>query len=228
MSVLTDVRLGIELGSADPDHEKWDCHAFAHPLLAQLNSGKYDVCATMPLPASREAWENEHRTARKRAWRADRAGYWAKPFPRHWYPDDIAAINKSRPYRQGRPMDLAYATPDVSPLPDYPCELHAIRYYGVFFPILEPERDPDIPRETLVAYMQVYRSGDLALVSQVLGHADHEIYGVMHLLHRHFLEAEGQIAPGVAVYNRFDSGTAGLRQFKSWIGYEETPVQWLP
>ena len=68
------------------------------------------------------------------------------------------------------------------------------------------------PIHELVAYLWMYRAGDLALVSQVLGHADHEDFGIMHLLFREALTAEGQIAPGVAVYNRWDSGTPGLRQ----------------
>jgi hypothetical protein len=174
----------------------------------------------MPLPRSREAWEAEHRTARKRAWKAAAEGYWTDTFEREKWAGDIYAINTSRTHRQGRRMDAAYQSPDTSPLPDYPCDLHAIRYYGVFRGLGG--------MATLVAYMQVYRAGDLMLVSQVLGHGDHEDNGIMHLLHRDVLVAEGSVAPGVAVYNRFDSGGPGLRQMKQWVGYEETAVEWLP
>jgi len=218
------VRLGIELGGNTCFED--DCVAFAHNLHLQMDSGKYDVCATMPLPRSREAWEAEHRTARKRAWRATSHGYYARPFKREGFAHDIHAINTSRPYRQGRPMTASYqAAPDVTPLPDYPCDLHAIRYYGVFKGEFVEE---GLSREVLVAYLQMYRAGDLALVSQVLGHAEHEENGIMYLLFRVALEAEGAFAPGVAVYNRWDSGTEGLRFLKSRIGFEETAVEWLP
>lgn len=229
-AVEAPVRLGISLWEHGEEGLRTtvpDCYGFSRPLFKQMSSGKYDVCATMPLPRSREAWEAEHRTARKRAWHADRCGYWARPFNRNWHRDHIEQINTSRAYRQGRPMDKSYETPDTSPLPDYPCELHAIRYYGVFNAQYS-DRDETDMLEVLVAYMQVYRAGDLMLVSQVLGHAEHEKQGVMYLLFRHALEAEGAIAPGVCVYNRWDSGTDGLRFLKARIGFEETAVEWLP
>jgi hypothetical protein len=209
------VRLGIDLLNC---HDAFACSEFATPLYEQMSSGKYDVCATMPLPSSREAWEAEHRTARKRAWKASSLGYVFGPLEREKWEIDIDRINSSRDYRQGRPMAGSYREPSsFDPLPDFPCALHAIRCYGVWS-----------GSGHLVAYLVMYRAGDLALVSQVLGHGDHEDNGIMHLLHRDALVAEGAVAPGVAVYNRFDSGTPGLRQFKHWIGYEETAVEWLP
>ena len=215
-AVEAAVRLGIEMRGGYNHHEG-DCVEFTDPLYLQLASGKYVVCATMPLPRSREAWEADHRTGRKRAWKAEAYGYHASLFERDKWGADIRAINRSADYRQGRPMDISYANPDTSALPSYPCELHAIRYYGVF------DREG-----SLVAYMQMYRAGDLALVSQVLGHADHEPNGIMYLLFRHALEAEGAIALGVCVYNRWDSGTDGLRFLKARVGFEETAVEWLP
>jgi hypothetical protein len=222
-AVEAPVRLGIDLGGNTCFED--ECVAFAHNLHLQMSSGKYDLCATMTLPRTREAWEAEHRTARKRAWRAESLGYFAKPLQREKWGSDIVDINLSRDYRQGRPMDAGYASPDTSPLSDYPCELHAIRGYGVW--TLERWSE-DHAVERLVAYLFMYRAGDLALVSQVLGHADHEPNGVMYLLFRHALEAEGAIAPGVCVYNRWDSGTDGLRFLKARIGFEETAVEWLP
>ena len=98
-------------------------------------------------------------------------------------------------------MTDGYQTPPTYGPESYPCKLHAIHRYAVL-----------APDHTLVAYLWMYRAGDLALVSQVLGHADHEVNGIMHLLFREALMAESRIAPGVCVYNRWDSGTDGLRQ----------------
>lgn len=217
MSVVdAPVRLGISLGIAQVAVDS-ECSKFGHPLFEQMSSGKYDECAVMSLPASRKEWEDEHRTARKRAWRAERFGYFAARINRNEFEDDVHAINTSRPVRQGRPMAESYRTPPTYPDDVYPCLRHGVHAYGVLD-----------GHSTLVAYLWMYRAGDLALVSQVLGHADHEDFGVMHLLFREALTMEGQVAPGVAVYNRFDSGTLGLRQLKSWVGFEPVPVEWLP
>jgi hypothetical protein len=71
--------------------------------------------------------------------------------------------------------------------------------------------------------------GQLALVSQILGHADHLDSEVMWLLWQGMLESESLVdRDGVVVYNRHDSGTDGLRWFKEHVGLEETRVEWLP
>jgi hypothetical protein len=182
-----------------------------------MASGKYDECATMPLPRSVEAWEAEHRTARKRAWKAQALGYQFSIIERQRYEGDVYAINTSTPYRQGRPMTEGYHYAPRFGADDWPCQLHGVHSYGVLD-----------NKGTLVAYLWMYRAGDLALVSQVLGHADHEPNGIMYLLFREALAAEGAIAPGVCVYNRWDSGTDGLRFLKARIGFEPTWVEWLP
>ena len=208
-----EVSLGIRMGlGCSPE-----CDAFAGPLLLQLGSGKYDECAVMSLPRSRAAWEAEHRTARKRAWRAESFGYFAARINRCEFEADVHAINVSREERQGRPMSAGYRTPPTFSDDSYPCLLHAMRAYGVLD-----------GHGTLVAYLWMYRAGDLALVSQVLGHGAHEDFGIMYLLFREALAAEGAIAPGVCVYNRYDSGTDGLRFLKDRIGFEPTQVEWLP
>jgi hypothetical protein len=69
----------------------------------------------------------------------------------------------------------------------------------------------------------------LALVSQILGHADHQDNGIMYLVAQGMLEWEASVAPdGFVVYNRHDSGTDGLRWFKERLGFREVPVEWLP
>ena len=50
----------------------------------------------MPVPASRDVWREEHRTARKRADRAERLGYEARVIKREEYDEDIFEINTSK------------------------------------------------------------------------------------------------------------------------------------
>lgn len=190
--------------------------AIAMPLLAKLSEG-YESCSVMEIPSSIEEWRSEHRTARKRSHRAYVRGYIAAPLRRELRADEIHAINTSKAHRQGRPMNQAYMErQEFSPLPDYLCDRHAIRASGVY---LETE---------LVGYLVMYRAGDLALVSQILGHGDHERYEIMYRLFEFALAREIEAGPGMVVYNRHDSGTDGLRWFKERLGFREEPVEWLP
>ena len=81
----------------------------------------------------------------------------------------------------------------------------------------------------LVAYLWLYRAGELALVSQILGHADHLENEVMYLLMQGVVAAESAVDhDGVFLYNRHDSGQDGLRFFKERCGFEPMQVEWLP
>ena len=125
------------------------------------------------------------------------------------------AINRSLPVRQGRPMSDSYMREQVfGPVGDPVCDRHRVSQYGVF------DRDG-----LLRAYTVVHRSGELALVSQILGHGDHLEDGIMFLLLVETYAAE-QPAGGFLVYNRHDSGTDGLRQFKEWFRFAPMSVEW--
>jgi hypothetical protein len=193
--------------------EDVQCHAFATPLHRQLSAG-YEECSVLRLPRSIEDWQAENRTARKRTWRAERLGYRFSEIVRHEFVDDVYAINTSKTERQGRPMSAGYsARPSETPDPDYPCLSHGVHPYGVLLD------------DTLVAYLWCYRSGDMALVSSILGHGEHLRFDVMYLLMRGTIEAE-LVHGGFLVYNRHDSGTDGLRFYKERCGFEPAEVQW--
>ena len=196
-----------------------DCDVFSRPLLEKLGSGAYDRVSLLPIPGSLEEWRAGHRTARKRADRAARRGYTFHHIDRHLHADEVFSINTSKRHRQGRPMAAGYMQPvSFSPLPVYPCDRHAVRTYGV-----------NDSYGTLVAYLWLYRAGDLALVSSILGHADHLENEVMYLLWQGMVAAESFVdSDGVVVYNRHDSGTDGLRFYKDRVGLVETEVEWLP
>lgn len=190
------------------------CHAFATPLHRQLSDG-YDECSVLRVPTAIEEWQAEHRTARKRVWRAERLGYRFAQIARHEYVNDVYAINTSKGERQGRPMSAGYhKRPSASPDPLYPCPRHGVHPYGVID-----------ARGKLVAYLWCYRSGDLALVSSILGHGEHLANDVMYLLMRGTIEAERELG-GFLVYNRHDSGTDGLRFYKERCGFEAAEVSW--
>lgn len=210
VTVTTSTQISLEIACGYAD-----CANIATPLLSQLCRG-YETCATMEIPADITDWRDEHRTARKRADRANRRGYTAMAFDRSEHAEEIHRINTSASHRQGMPMSSGYrALTEFSRLPSYPCGRHAIRTTGVFH-----------PNQELVGYLTMYRAGDLALVSQILGHAAYLSDEIMFLLFQCALLREILRGPGVVVYNRWDSGQPGLREFKTRLGFHETEVEW--
>lgn len=193
-----------------------ECSEFAFPLFKQLDSGDYDVCSVMPIPANVEDWRFEHKTARKRADRCQRRGYTFVHVRPEERADELFAINTSADWRQGRPMSDGYRR-RLAPTPDpvYPCLRHCVRRYGV-----------EDATGTLVAYLWLYRCGQLALVSQILGDARHLENEVMFLLFQGVVESETSDPDGCFVYNRADSGTDGLKWFKERLGFVPAQVRW--
>lgn len=192
------------------------CKRFVEPLYEQMSTA-FPLVAAMPLP-DMEEWAAEHRTARKRAARAERRGYTFHVVRREEHTDELYEINTSAERRQGRPMSKSYRERyQYSPLPVYPCERHQVRTYGV-----------KSPEGRLVAYLWLYVAAQLRLCSTIIGHAAHLENEVMYLLFRGMLEAEAERdLDGIVVYHRWDSGKDGLRFYKERVGLRETPVSWL-
>jgi len=209
--ISTTVQISLELGCSDR------CDAISSPLYLQLSRG-YETCSVLEIPDSVDEWAAEHRTARKRCARAQARGYYWRELRRELHAEEIYEINTSAESRQGRRMDRAYRErQEFGPLEEFPCERHAIRCTGLW-----------TPENELVAYLTMYRCGDLALVSQILGHAAHLEREIMYLLFAGALGREIAAGPGMVVYNRHDSGTDGLRFFKERLGFVEAPVAWIP
>jgi hypothetical protein len=207
-TAVTTTRISLELGCCPDAQEHFN------GLLLQLSHG-YDHCSVLDLEQT-DKWRDEHRTARKRADRCERLGYRFQKIDRHLYTEDIYRINTSLEERQGRPMSNGYTTrQSYAPLPDYPCPRHRVTTYGVL-------RD-----HNLYAYLWLYRAGDLALVSSILGHGDRLRDDVMYLLMQGIIHAERDTG-GFLTYNRHDSGTDGLRYYKERCGFTEQRVEWLP
>lgn len=213
MSVMTEQATTIRLMGNCTDG--LFCRSLMEKIRGTVDLPKYrQGAAIMEMPESREAWEAEHRTARKRAWRSERLGYRFAEVDYSQHSDDIYAINVSLPTRQGRPMSEGYTKyRQQGKLPYYPCERHAIRTYGVLMD------------EVLVAYLSAYRIGELLLVSMILGHADHLRNDVMYAL---FAGVVAEQAPlgGWFFYNLWNSGTPGLQYYKAKLGFREADVRW--
>lgn len=191
------------------------CQRFSHPLYEQMSEERFKHMAAMPLPDMAE-WAAEHRTARKRANRAERRGYTFHEIRRELHSDELFLINTSADRRQGRPMSESYTKRyEYGPLPEYPCERHQVRTYGV-----------KAPDGQLVAYLWLYVAGQLRLCSSIIGHAAHLENEIMYLLFRGMLEAEQRDPDGVVMYHTWDNGTDGLRFYKERVGLRDTAIGW--
>lgn len=192
------------------------CQDLAGRIFTQLNVPKYSRgVSVLPVPASVDEWRAEHRTARKRADRSARLGYRFDRVDNSQHTDAIHEINTSKQERQGRPMSSGYLEKRAhGRLPDYACDRHYLRTYGVL-------RD-----DVLRAYLTLYRLGDLALVSMILGHGEHLRNDVMYLLFQGVVEDQASRG-GVLFYNRHDSGTDGLRFYKERLGFRSGDVDWV-
>lgn len=211
-AVLERIRVGISL---EPQCLDAGCAVLAGRLHAQLSVRAYSQgAALMELPPTVEQWRAEHRTARRRANRAERLGYRFAEIDRSEHNDDIHAINVSMTRRQGREMAPGYlARHNHGPLPVYPCDRHRVHTYGV------------LAGGTLVAYLNAYRCGDLLMVSMILGHGAHLANDVMYLLWQGVVERQAAQG-GVAFYNTWASGEDGLRYFKTKLGFREGDIAW--
>jgi hypothetical protein len=191
------------------------CADLAFQFRNQLGTPNYsDGISLLELPDSVQEWRDQHRTARKRADRAERLGYRFEEIDRSQYADDIFDIHTSLPERQGRPMDASYQIRrSYSPLPDYPCDRHRVHTYGI------------LKRDRLRAYLALYRVGELALISQILGHGDHLRADIMYLLALGLIR-EQIPQGGWFYYNRHDSGTEGLVYYKERLGFRAGNIQW--
>lgn len=194
-----------------------ECNPYSLKLFTQMASGSYEwPMSVLPLDEPWPDWFDRLRTAKKRIRVCRALRYTTSRFERLGREREIHAINTSLERRQGRRMaDGYWLEPTYGP-EKWACPRHRVTCYGTFD-----------PRGVLVAYCFLYRCGELALVSQILGHGEHLRRHVMFPLLSRVYREEQQHG-GYLVYNRHDSGTDGLRQFKEWFRFQATHVTWAP
>ena len=190
------------------------CLGMAIGLKQQLDPDYSKGAALLEMVDSFAVYRSRRRTARRRAARAVRLDYRFGAIERSAYEGDIYAINTSASRRQGRPMTAGYRERPSYGRLEYVCPRHHVYTYGVLD-----------TRSALVAYLWLYRCGDLAMVSSILGHAEHLENDVMYLLFLGMLERQFRFG-GTVFYNLWNSGTEGLRYFKERLGLVEGDVEW--
>lgn len=142
--------------------------------------------------------------------KATRAGYTFRSINPNEMAEAIFEINSSAGSRQGREMDASYK----SKL-NYPMNENNL-YFGVFKDNL------------LVSYLWVVKSGELALLNRLLGHADHLNNGIMYQMVTSYAEQElrEKGRTRFVMYDTFFGAGDGLKMFKTRCGFNPYRVKW--
>lgn len=143
--------------------------------------------------------------------KAERSGYSFSPFKENDELDSIYSINTSSGERQGNTMSSWYTSKhDKIELADnYYCR-------GIYH------------EERLVAYAFIGVFGELAIISNILGHKDHLKGGVMYLLLTGLCsEIADQKKAKFIMYDTLLGASPGLRMFKERCGFNAYKVNWI-
>lgn len=166
--------------------------------------------------------------------KAERAGYIARPFLIQNHVYDVHAIRTSMRMRSAGPvLDYWLLKPEHIAEPatelyrfGWPtCPMHWIIWWGVFLPEPGYKQGDVVVGERLVAFVKMWRMGDIGHYTEIMGHKDHLDQGVMHLLHRAITqaaiagEAEAMRGMRVLLYGALEHGRLGLLTWKKRGGF---------
>jgi hypothetical protein len=151
--------------------------------------------------------------------KAKKKGYFCECFPYENHVEDIHEINTSASIRQGKPMESSYRR-----------SVEELRSCGVTEPIHDPTdysrmfgvftRNQNDSSKLLRGYISFIRMKEIALYSQILGHAKHLKNGIMYLLNEYIVDSITKPdAPEYdnikyLMYAGYDQGTSGLKMWK--------------
>lgn len=188
-----------------------------HPRVPLI--GKKEIgAALISLPAVADSFMigAAYADARRKARRAEKAGFVVRSCKASDHKDAILAINRSALVRQGRSIweDLL-AEQEVHAYCEQPLNCH-----GVF----------DAAGH-LRGYVQWANAGEAVVFCRLMGHADHLKSGMMFLLVaeivRHAIgESRRPGGPRWLQYSMYWDGTDGMRRFKREMGFRPYRVTW--
>jgi GNAT superfamily N-acetyltransferase len=148
--------------------------------------------------------------------KAKSRGYTIREIDRNDYVDDLIAIHDSKDLRQGKPLAPEFfKRKQYSVMPNY-------RYWGVLD-----------TAGRLVAYAWVAYYNEVALVSGLMGHADHLNNGIMYYLMLHIIEHAAALKKqghplNYIMYDTFFGASSGMIMFKQKLAFQPYRVKWRP
>jgi hypothetical protein len=189
-----------------------------HPKFPLLREMAYGV-ALCRLPPSQEAYLQAIESSGKRNFKkAQRLGYRFNRIEFNDHLADIAEIHKSANVRQG-PVPDEWLKGRVSSCANPVSRTNTHDY--VYFGVLRDDR--------LVAFAGCFVCGEIAMIENLLGHADCLSDGIVPLLLSGMVgELVGRY-PSVRyyAYGTYYGGGVSLRRFKKKFGFEPHRVRWV-
>jgi hypothetical protein len=184
------------------------------PLIAS----KYFGAALLRLPHVADEYlrGGAFEVARRKCRQAMKAGFCFRKVRAPDHVEDMVAINRSLPVRQGRPMDGDYLNEET------------VRSFcnraGDVFAVVGPDG-------RLAAYTHIPICGDVFLFSRLLGHGALLHHGIMYLLVAETVREMIRVCqrhgyPVWAQYDMFLGASPGLVQFKRSLGFRPYRVTW--
>jgi len=176
--------------------------------------------ALLPVPDDFDAYYksvNGKNSAAYYSRKAKSRGYVVREIDRGKHVDDLHEVKTSRPERGGRPIPEEFyeRREEFPPMPNY-------RYWGVLD-----------SAGKLVGFAWIAYYNEVAIVTGIMGHAEHLNDGVMYGLMMHVIQhASEQKAGGdplrFIMYDTFGGAGAGMVMFKQKLGFAPYRVKWLP
>ncbi len=157
------------------------------------------------------AAQNGKNSAAYFARKAGRAGYSVRSFEPNAEIDAIHEINVSLSERQGKPMLASHTRKEESfSVPA------SHRWYGVFS-----------SEGSLVGYIEVIESGELAIINRILGHGAHLDHGVMYQAGTYTIcDIIDRGACPWILYDTMYGASEGLKLFKRRLGFKAYRARW--
>lgn len=155
---------------------------------------------------------------RRNMQKAERLGYEFRRFDYNANLAEVAAVRTSAQVRQGE-MPSDFLEEELRPCQNPPSRTrtHDYPYYGVF------------RADRMAAFAGVFVCGQVMLIEQMYGHAEHQADGVVPLLLVRMAQAAIEEWPAVEFYmygTYFGAGPT-MQRFKRKFGFMPVRVRWL-
>ncbi|MFM9278800.1 hypothetical protein [Paenibacillus jiagnxiensis] len=162
-------------------------------------------------------------------------GFYIKPFVRRLFTPDIISITHSKEIRSGGPRSgfLLETLEDIGGPPQQyyhlrmpDCPFHYSIFWGAFMDAPGHTQGEVVTNERLVGFIHLRRTGNVALYTQILGHGDYLVEGIMFHLHLHIvkwiLDESNPYGQGLEhlVYGRYHDGGEGRITWRKKTGFE--------
>lgn len=189
-----------------------------HPKFPLIRHYEYGI-TLCPLTGNFDDYFKAIESAARRNYKkACRLGYVFERIDCKQYVDDMTAIVRSTPVRQGRPMPARFFTDGIS-APDNPASnsnLHDYPYFGIV-------RDG-----RLHAYASCLIAGDICSIETIYGHADHQADGIVPMLLIDIARTMVKHNPDVKYYSygTYFGASETMQRFKRKFGFIPCRVRW--